>query len=199
MFTFTLKVNSITPGLAAAAKKVQRPRTLFEAGAKTVQRGIVKHLKTLQTRGNKMGWPSRGFFAGARDSVEKNVGIASITDNGAVVTIADPRFIHRITGGDVTPKRRQYLAIPLRAEAYALQGKGSLRESAPFLTVIRARTGRLYLAKVMPGHIELWFLLTKKVTHKPHPEEMPPVEELTREAGDAMLKAANLLLSLRGS
>jgi hypothetical protein len=41
--------------------------------------------------------------------VRKNVGISSLTDSGAVVTIADPRFVHRITGGTVKAERGKKL------------------------------------------------------------------------------------------
>ncbi len=62
---------------------------------------IWAHLDRLQARGNENGWPSQKFFAGKQTSVRKNMGISSPTDSGAVVTIADPRFVHRITGGTV--------------------------------------------------------------------------------------------------
>ena len=39
--------------------------------------------------------------------------------------IASPEFAHKVRGGTITPKRGKFLALPLRAEAYAA---GSPRE-----------------------------------------------------------------------
>lgn len=190
-----LKADTVTGDLKKKFSQVQRPRTLYEAGAKAVQKGITTHLRTLQARGNKMGWPSQGFFAGAKGSVEKNVGISSITDSGAVITIADPRFVHRIEGGTVTPKRRKFLAIPLTAKAYALSGQGSIRESAPNLKVIGKR--KLYLGIVHEDRVEIWFALVRRVTHRAHPEEKPDEDKLAADAGRAMQRAANILLAAK--
>jgi hypothetical protein len=193
MSAFRLDRDTMTPELRRLAREVKRPRTLMEAGAKAVQKEIVAHLRRLESRGNEMGWPSQKFFSGGPDSVEHRVGIAKLDDRGAIVTIADPRFVHRIEGGRVTAKRRKFLTIPLRAEAYALAGKGSLKESAPWL-VLRFP----FLGKVAPGTFEKWFVLVPAVTHRPHPNEMPDRAELGRLAGQAMLKAARILLRARG-
>lgn len=198
----TLTQNTITPELKRILGEVKRPRALYQAGAKTVQVEISQHLKRLQARGNKKGWPSQKFFAGKATSVERNVGIASVTDKGAVITIADPRFVHRITGGPVTAKRGKMLAIPLTAEAYAVSGKGSIKESMPGLKVVKLPRG-VYLvreqatkvkgSKIKSLRVIPLFKLVRSVTHKPHPEEMPDEKVLSAKARDAMLLAAQLL------
>jgi hypothetical protein len=185
-----LDTDTVTPDLQRKLREVKRPRTIFEAGAKRVQVEISKHLKMLQARGNQMGWPSRGFFAGQADSVEKRVGIASMTDSGARIEIADPRFVHRITGGTVTAKRVKFLAIPLNAEAYAMSGKGSLREAASGMVVRFPFLGY----QSMGGDFRKMFLLCRSVTHSPHPDEAPDVEALGVAAGKAMNRAADILL-----
>lgn len=197
-----LSKNTISPELNRILGEVKRPRALYQAGAKTVQVEISKHLKRLQARGNKKGWPSQKFFAGKATSVERNVGIASVTDKGAVITIADPRFVHRITGGTVTAKRAKMLAIPLTAEAYAASGKGSIKESMPGLVVIKLPRG-VYLcrevatkvggSKVKSLRVIPLFKLVRSVTHKPHPEDMPDEKLLSEAARDAMLRTARLL------
>lgn len=198
--------NGISPALDKLAKLPRAARTMLEAGAKEVQVQIRKHLKTLQKRGNQKGWPSYGFYAGKPHSVDKAVGITSVTSAQAVVSIADPRFSHRITGGTVRPKRRKMLAIPLTAEAYSYQGKGSLRESFPGLFVVRAKRG-VFLAtseferrggkrgrgrkgEITRQRLRFLFKLVAKVTHKPHPEEMPDQAELTAAANLAMRTVA---------
>lgn len=193
---FQLKTNTITPDLKAKLAAVKRPRSVYEAGAKVVQVELKKHMQRLQARGNANGWPSQGFFARGRNSVEKNIGIAELSDKGAAVTIADPRFVHRIEGGTVSAVRRKFLAIPLRAEAYALQGKGSIRESAPFLSFRRAG-GRAFLVRETKTATEFWFLLVRSVTHRPHPEEAPDAAALSASAAKGMERAADLLLGAR--
>jgi hypothetical protein len=175
--TFNLSRDTLSPDLARKLRVIQRPRTLFEAGAKAVQRGIVTHLRKLQARGNEKGWPSQGFFAGGRNSVEKNVGISRLDETGAVITIADPRFVHRIEGGTVTAKRRRFLAIPLNAAAYALSGQGTLAEID-----WKARGAQ--------------FAFRRSVTHRPRPHEAPDQEVLSAEAGEAMRKAADILMGV---
>jgi hypothetical protein len=190
---FSLTKDTMTPSLKRKLARAEHPRVMMEAGAKAVQVDITKHLRTLQARGNEMGWPSQKFFAGGPNSVEKNVGIASVTDKSAVITIADPRFIHRITGGTVTAKRAGALTVPLTAEAGALSGKGSLRQSAPWLKLIKTPKGA-FLVKVFAARApEFMFLLLKSVTHSPHPNEAPDVKRLAEKAGSAMMKAARLL------
>lgn len=205
----TLQRDTMTPELQRLAAQMQRPRAVLEAGAKTLQVEISRHLRRLQARGNVKGWPPQKFFAGKATSVEKRVGLAELTDVRAVVTIADPRFVHRITGGRVTAKRAKYLAIPLTAEAYAKAGKGSIRESMPGLKVIQFKRG-LYLCRetserrthqatgsVKRARLFPLFKLVRSVTHRPHPEEMPNLAELSATTGAAMLKAARLLLRCR--
>jgi hypothetical protein len=188
----SLTHDAVTPDLKRLLAEVSRPRVLIEAGAKTVQVEIVKHLRKLQARGNQMGWPSQGFFAGGRESVERNVGIAKISDDGALITIADLRFVHRLKGGPVSPKRAKRLAIPLRPEAYALAGQGTLRQSAPQL---RLRRGQLGLMK--GGQWEAWFQLVKRVSHKPHPADAPDPAALAKAAHAAMKKVADRLLAAK--
>ncbi len=194
--------NSASPELLRLIREAKRPRALYQAGAKETQVQISKHLKMLQARGNKKGWPSQKFFAGKSTSVERNVGISEVTDRGAVVTIADPRFVHRIQGGTVTAKRSKMLAIPLTAEAYAKAGKGSIKESMPGLFIIKTARG-LFLcqaknakgkgAKQKAPTITPLFKLVRSVTHNPHPQDMPDVLQLEKAAAAAMFQAARIL------
>jgi hypothetical protein len=195
-----LTKDTMTPELRRLAAELGRPQTLLAAGAKQVQHDLIEHLKDLQSKGNVKGWPQRYFFAGRPTSVRKNVGLASLTDREAVITIADRRFVHHITGGPVYPgPDKEALAIPLTAEAAAVSGKGTLRESMPGLVVVKTKKGA-YLA--MPtaaagkavSLLRFLFKLLKSVTHHPHPADMPDVKKLALNARAAMLTAARRLL-----
>jgi hypothetical protein len=209
-----LDKDTITPELRRLMGEVKRPGVVMRAGAKAVQVALSKHMKRLQARGNKKGWPTRHFFAGGPTSVERRIGIAKVGDNTAEITIADARFVHRIEGGSVSAKRAAFLAIPLTAEAYSLGGKGTLRESMPGLKVIKFKRG-LFLVKeeiekrgagsrgrgsssIGRVRIILLFKLVKSVTHRKHPEEMPDQGALGTVAGQAMDKAARLLVRSKG-
>lgn len=203
---FDLDKDTITPELQRLMANVKRPVVVMQAGAKTVQVELSKHLKKLQGRGNKKGWPAQHFFAGGPASVERRLGINSVTDTSAVITIADPRFVHRIEGGTVRPKRRQWLAIPLTAAAYALSGKGSIRESMPGLKVWRFKRGLFIVREIGESRgkgigrvrVILMFKLVKSVTHSAKPDEKPDEKSLGSAAGKAMERAARLLTRAKG-
>jgi hypothetical protein len=186
--------DGISPELKRIADEVKRPKTLLQAGAKAVQMSIKKKLKELQAKGNAKGWPSAKFFAGGKNSVEKNVGIVSVTDEMAVIDIADVRFAHHVKGGEVRAKRSKYLTIPLTAQAYAMGGKGTLRESWPQLKLISLSGGRRYLATIEGKTVTFHFVLKESVVHKPHPDSLPDAKVLQRDAEEAMIKVGNLLL-----
>jgi tetrahydromethanopterin S-methyltransferase subunit C len=197
----TLKRDTATPHLQrlqATSKSPRTAQTMLGAGAKAVQVEISNHLRKLQARGNEKGWPSQGFFAGKKGSVEKNVGIAARDANTVTVSIADPRFVHRIRGGIVRPKRVKMLAIPLTAEAYAAQGKGSLKQSMPGLQIVITKKGA-YLAmpegSVSHGRMRFLFKLVSSVTHRPHPEEAPDESALAAAGLAGMDLAAKRLLA----
>lgn len=193
--------DTITPELRRLMEEVKRPVTLYQAGAKAVQVGLTRHLKGLEARGNKMGWPSNYFFANGPTSVERNVGINKVNAAGAEIVIADARFVHRIMGGRVQAKRVKYLAIPMTAEAYAAAGKGSIKESFPGLKVVKGKnTSGAFLVRDMGnGVLEYMFRLVKSVVHDPKPEEMPDERVLAEGAREAMVKAARLLLRAKAS
>jgi hypothetical protein len=189
--------DALTPQLLQVIARCSRPRSILAAGAKSMQAGLSQHLRTLQGRGNQKGWPSQKFFAGRPTSVERQVGLAELTDFIAVVVIADPRFVHRITGGTVTAKRAAALAIPLTAEAARLAGRGSLRESAPGLIPVRNSRGSFLAARVGRGKgakLVFLFVLKRSVTHSAHPEESPDLAALSARARVDMATAGQRLL-----
>lgn len=185
--------NEVTPELKRIAAAIRRPRTLLEAGAKAVQVGITKKLKQLQAKGNVNGWPSQKFFAGGKNSVEKNVGIVDATDDSITIDVADPRFAHHVLGGPVYAKRSEYLTIPLTAEAYAKAGQGTLRESWPELKLITLGQKR-FLGIVDSKNVTLHFILKKSVIHSPHPDSLPDAEQLLQDAQKAMVRVGRIIL-----
>lgn len=204
IISFTVKRDTVTPSIQRVLDE-RRGRLLLGAATKVVVKEVKEHLRRLQGRGNKKGWPSARFFAGRPGSVQNFVGVAELTDTHGLVTIADPRFVHRIEGGTVTAKRSKYLAIPLTAEAYRASGKGSIRELMPGLELAVFKKG-LYLVAVErkktkkgakgggEGKVRLlpMFKLVRQVTHRAHPEEAPDRARVGLAAIQAMEKAADI-------
>ena len=120
-----------------------------------------------------------------------------------VVTVADPRFAHKITGGRIVPKLRKWLIIPLREEAYALSGKGSVSESRPDLFPITTKRGSYLVrnlvesrgrGKLRNSRLEFWFRLVKSVDQPADPTAMPPMAEIEQGVERAARTVLPLLL-----
>lgn len=201
--------NTATPALRSAIAQLRRPRPILAAASKAVVQLLKSHFRDRQAEGNKQRWPSSRFWFGVRGSVANSVGVSSLTDTSATVTIADPRFAHKITGGTITPKRAKFLTIPLRAEAKRLGGKGTLRESAPDLFVLKTSRG-LWLVKsawrrrgrgrsaIKSQAFQFWFKLVKSVTQNPDPRAMPKDEALASAVELAVIRILPTLLRRQG-
>lgn len=194
--------DTVTPELKRVLGAAQRPRSVVQAGGKAMQVEISAHLRRLQARGNRNGWPAQKFFTGPSGSVEKSVRISKITDTGAELTIADPRFAHLVNGGTVSARRAKHLAIPLTAEAYAAAGKGSIQSAVPGLKLVVLKSGLFLCRETKSGgknsrpQITPIFKLVKSITHKPHPDELPNPEALRNAAHEAMAEATRRLVGV---
>lgn len=187
----TTTLNELRPlNLAAATLAARRPVVLLQAVGKEVAVALQKHFRARDGEGNRRGWPSQHFWS----KVAAKTSHQNATADGVTVTVASAPFIHKITGGKVTAKAAGALAIPLTAEAYKKQGKGTLRESFPGLFVLRTRKGAWLVRSsqenrgqsrekgarrqkprgIQRERLEFLFRLTKSVTHRPDPRALPP-------------------------
>jgi hypothetical protein len=162
MINLRISKDTASNTLRSFLVKAKHLAPVYAAGASACAVALDDHLRKLQARGNKMGWPPRNFFHGGPDSVNKNIRITQLTDSGAVVAIDDYRFHHRITGGTVRPKNAGALAIPMTGIAYHVTSP--LRQNWPGLKI----AGGKLLAGGVPQ-----YGLAQSVTHKPKPEEKP--------------------------
>lgn len=197
--TITIRdqASSALQRLAASLSAGPR-RTLMAAVGGRVRRRLQRHFRAREMSGEskraRKGWRSKHFWAG----VERATAVTQISSNSVTVSIASPALSQKIHGGTITPKRGRYLAIPLRAEAYA---KGSPREwdlqatrSENRLVAIRSRRGSLFLAQVGDGYqagalggrgIRAQYLLVRSVTQRPDPAAMPSDAALIAEVDAA--------------
>ena len=190
--------NHASNKLAMIAATLKEPVVLMQSVGKAVAVLLDEHFEARQAEGNEHGWPSRGFWHGEADSVASATSLGEVTAKKAEVAIASRPFLLKLLGGTVTPKRAGALAIPMRAEAYALGGKGSIRESAPGLQLIKSKSGA-YLIKSLQDRTEFWFKLVPRAIHKPDPRALPPTDEIIETIEDAAVEAGRLMTSTGGS
>lgn len=201
--------DTATPFLRAAIARLQRPRPLLEAAGKALANRLKDHFKARQAAGNKHGWPSRRFWYGVGGSVANATALTEVTDRSATVTVADYRFAHKVTGGPIAPKRAAALTIPLTAKAYALGGKGTVRELLPQAFVLRTKKGAYLVTneqerkgrnvagmrgKVARIRLQFWFKLVKGVMQAPDPNALPPAAEMEGAVEAAARKVLPQLL-----
>lgn len=204
--------DTATPFLQAAAEKLERPKPLLEAAAKAVAVLLVSHFEQRQAEGNKRGWPEQKFWHGGRNSVANSVAVDSVTDTEAIVAVGDLRLIHKIDGGEIKAQRGKALTIPLRAEAAALGGQGSIQGKVAGLFLLKTKKGAwLVKWKVTPVKgrrrsglgisnegLEFWFRLVKSVDQPADPNAVPTDTEIAATIDAAAEQALPLLLPKYG-
>ena len=85
--SFRLTHDTLTPDLVRLAQSARHPVSLYGAGAKAIQKGIIDDLTKLQARGNAKGWPSQKFYSGGPNSVRKHVGGARLDEDLAALDV----------------------------------------------------------------------------------------------------------------
>jgi hypothetical protein len=164
--------------LADVQQHLQHPRRPMAESGKYVSVTVRRHFLALDSRGNARGWPSRHFHL--REGRDKTA-LTSVTDTEAVVSIASIPMLHRLLGGVVVPKRAKSLAIPLSAKAYAVGSPRNWEDGDGRLFRPKGRSILVQADPNHPGSLLLHYALRKRVTHRPHPEVIPPMEPIGRK------------------
>ncbi|WAC20980.1 hypothetical protein OVA24_06240 [Luteolibacter sp. SL250] len=74
------------------------------------------HFRSKNATPNKLGGKRTNFWNG----VAADTGVAEVTEDGAVLTVANQAFRLHLHGGTVTPKKAKALTIPIVPEAHGL-------------------------------------------------------------------------------
>lgn len=177
----------ITVGLEQTSRRLKdlslrlsKPQAVLKVGGNAISNAIKKHFRERNQEPNKEGWIKSGFWAQIRDSVQL------IDGAEVIVQINDPRFNLKYYGGTVTAKRGRALAIPLHEEF-----KGVLPSTFPrdkfFFLPDKDGNNVGILAEALGDHtIRAAYLLRRSTQHEPDPDALPPLDDLRKEALDAM-------------
>ena len=188
MIIRTKITNQVSPALRQAAGDESMTRLHGRMG-KRLEFVLRRHFGMKQAQGNKKGWSDVGFWDGTSGVGQKTV-LTDVSATSAVVTIADPRFAHKVTGGKITAKPGKNLAIPLTQEARDAAAKGRIRDTMPGLFCIRTSRGPWLVRSrfenvagksIARTRLEFLFRLTPSVDQDPDPTAMPEEAEVERE------------------
>lgn len=180
----TVSKDTARPALRRILASVNPKRPLFAALAGRLTTVLKSHFVEKETQPNKRGWPSGHLWS----KVRSLTGIRSVTETEAVVGIADPRFGMRYRGGTIRPKEKQYLAVPLSAEA-ARAGYPSAN-LIPGVFMITSKKGSLLLVKREGKTLSLLWALKKSVPHPKDPTALPTDAAINA----ALIKEAGLYI-----
>jgi hypothetical protein len=188
VFKINIQDNA-SPALRGLAERLTNRRGLNTVLGKGLEVALRGHFASRERERNKKNWPKQHFWSQIRTATAFDPG--SVTDDGAAVVVADPRFGAKVHGAqNVTAKPpNKRLAIPLRAEAYGVRPRSGL---IPGLFVLKAR-GRAWLAAREGKALRLYYLLLPSVNLPPDPRALP---DGGRVAGE--LQGAAMRYLLRG-
>ncbi|MDR1498520.1 MAG: hypothetical protein LBS59_09015 [Puniceicoccales bacterium] len=180
-----------SPALADLAHRLKDTRPLMERLGAVAEAELRRHFLDRNSEPNKRGWAKQNFW----NRIRRATALTAVTDTTATVTISDPAFVHKVTGGEVRPRGgRKFLALPMRPEAAGVLPRPGL---IPELFPIRGKSGKLFLAKrddagggkvgrskarqastTRQKRLTIYYLLVRSVTHRPDARALPQREEL---------------------
>lgn len=180
----TIIKDTATPELKAMIAKVDPPRPILSALGKKLEGVLQRHFKEKDAQPNKRGWPSQHFWGRIRNATS----FTGATDSEATVVIADPAFGKRVEGGDIYPKEKAALAVPMDPRAAGKQPSANLIPG-----VFRVKGTNRLVIKENGVLVTLWRLY-KKVTVPKDPTALPPDEKINTE----LIKTADEFLIRKG-
>lgn len=186
--TIQIVKDEASPALLQLALDLNS-RALMGALGKRAEGVLRKHFREKGQIPEKHGWPSQHFWD---RRIRNATALSSFDGHQATVTISDPAFAAKVFGATVTPKEKQYLAIPLQAAAYGKQpSSGLIRD----LFVLRTKKG-LFLASrseqgaiaklksATTGALYLFYRLVKRATLPKDPTALPPESTMQEALND---------------
>lgn len=188
MVKVTVTMDSIKVEIA---EKITNRRGLHAALASRLVDELQAHFIAKNAVPNRMAARKTDFWK----SISQATQVASVSDDGAVVTVADKRYRIHYHGGTIRPgPGKKALTIPLIPEARGLFARSYEAATGNELFIIK---GRSNLYEKTSNGIRAVYALKKQVTIKRDPEAMPPTAvieaAIAEEAIDWIKRQTNQL------
>jgi hypothetical protein len=112
--------------------KLTNPRALNAALAERLSDELQTHFRRKNAQPNKRGWTKTNFW----NQIANTTSVASVSDAGAIVTVAEERFRIHVTGGTIFPgPGKKALTIPLIQEARGLMASSYAQKFNRLFTI----------------------------------------------------------------
>lgn len=183
--------DGLTPDIRRLANVATSTRGLMYRMGKAIEGEHRAHFRLRDQQPNKRGFPKRHFWR----SIQQATALSSFTERSAVVTIADPRLLHKITGGTLTAKRARMLAIPVSPRAYKV---GSPRIFGKPLSLIVRKGKPALLVEQKKRQWDIHYVLKRSVYQQPDPNALPAVPKVQAAINAAAQAWARSQVSGRG-
>jgi hypothetical protein len=165
--------DTVTPFLRRVAADL--PERAMPVAGRAASNLFVRHFRDLSRQRHRPESP-RNYYADAA----KSTGFL-VTPKAAYVEVGQVGIGLHLRGGTVRPKRAKALTIPTR------RAQGRRAREIQNLFVLKARSGRTWLAQNDNGRVRLFFLLVKKADIPRDPTVIPSDADIERVI-DAALK-----------
>lgn len=165
-------------------RQLQNRRGLHAAMASRLSDDLQKHFRLKNAVPNRMAAPKTNFW----NQVAAATGVTEVTDTGATVAVAEPRFNLQLFGGTVVPILARCLTIPLIAGARGKRVKDYELDSGH--KVFKVKGHNALFEKDGDG-VRPVYALVKSATVKADPTALPPAGELAKgllDEADEFLK-----------
>lgn len=155
-------LTALTARLNEMAARLKKPGAGIKAAGRAVENVLKKHFRAKNQVLNKRGWKKSGFWAQVRDSVQ----MQDVTELRCTVVINDPRFMQRLHGGVITPKRAKAIAIPLKPEFAGINPATFPRDRFILVKSKKGKNLGLLAEKLPDGSLRLCYVLRRSVTQQ---------------------------------
>ena len=197
----TIEVN-IADGAGPALQKLIAALTgpqaaeLSEQGGIAARNAAMKYHREFDQSG---GWrgkrylgkgPNEGKDFGA--DVARGWALESFTSGGAVIANDATYYRHKVTGGTITPKRAQFLTIPLIQEAKGM--KAFVYQATTGKRLFRPKGKFVLMEKTDDGKARSVYALVKSITQGPWPNAVPPLDLIASSYTDQYREGVNEII-----
>jgi hypothetical protein len=181
----TIGLKEIIAKVEHLAADLAKPGDLMMVAAQAVAVVVKAHFVVKAAKPNKHDFPSQGFWAQIRASVQ-----TFREGDAGIIQINDPRFNIHYYGGTVKPKESEALTIPVAPQAYGVRAATfddlvmlrSKKQDGKTIGVLARRLG----SGAFGAAVEVYYVLVSSAVIPKDPEALPAESAMEAEAGKAI-------------